>query len=344
MAIYGCGHLIASVLGGHLADRIGRRNTIAVSMFGSAASMIALSQARGFPAIAIATFATGTLTELYRPASYALVADLVPHERRVVAYGVYRLAVNLGFAAGPATAGFLADKSFGYLFAGDALTSVVYGIVAVAALPHGVRGYDRDERVGEVFRIAIRDKPFILLLVASLGVTAIDFQSASTFPLFVKSLGYATSTYGMLLSINGMLIVAFELLITSFVRRFRAQPVIAIGYLLAGLGFALNAAARTVPALAGTVIVWTLGEMISSPVIGAYAAQLAPERYRGRYMGLLMTMWGLGLVIGPLAGTWVFARNPQVLWIGCGIGGISSALLMLTRTRDGGSPTVPVHH
>src|SRR5579859_1065770 len=94
IGLYGCGHLIAALLGGHLADRIGRRNTIAVSMFGSAIGVLALSQARGFPAIAVVTLATGLLTELYRPASFALIADLVPAERRIIAYGVYRLAVN----------------------------------------------------------------------------------------------------------------------------------------------------------------------------------------------------------------------------------------------------------
>lgn len=333
IGVYGCGHLAASLLGGHLADRIGRRHTIAASMFGSAAAMIALSQARGFPAIAVITFATGLLTELYRPASYALVADLVPHERRVTAYGVYRLAVNLGFAAGPATAGFLADHSFAVLFFGDAATSIAYGIIALIFLPHGLRSRANEESEGSALRTAMRDTPFVLLLIATLGITAVDFQSGSTFPLFVKSLGYSTSTYGVLLSMNGMLIVMFELLITAFVRRFRPQPVIAAGYFLSGLGFALNAVAHTVPQLAGTVVVWTLGEMVSSPVAGAYAAQLAPERYRGRYMGLLMTMWGIGLIVGPLLGTFVFARNPRVLWICCGVAGICSALLLLLTPR-----------
>ena len=329
IGLYGCGHLIAALLGGHLADRIGRRNTIAVSMFGSAIGVLALSQARGFPAIAVVTFATGMLTELYRPASFALIADLVPAERRVTAYGVYRLAVNLGFAAGPATAGFLADRSFGYLFAGDAATSVVYGLIALAALPHGLRGIAEDERIGEALRVALRDAPYMLFLLATVGIAMIDFQSASTFPLFVKSLGHSTSTYGVLLSENGMLIVGFELLITAFVRRFEPRPVIAAGYFLAGIGFALNAIARTVPELAGTVAVWTLGEMVSSPVAGAYAAQLAPEKYRGRYMGLLTMTFGVGLVLGPVAGTWLFARSALALWISCGIVGTLSAFLIV---------------
>src|SRR5215210_4892732 len=49
VSAYGAGHLIASMLGGHLADRIGRRNTIALSMFSSTTAMIALSQARAYP-------------------------------------------------------------------------------------------------------------------------------------------------------------------------------------------------------------------------------------------------------------------------------------------------------
>jgi MFS family permease len=333
MGIYGLGHLLASIAGGHLADRIGRRNTIVISMFGSAVTMLTLSQAHTYASIVTITFATGLFSELYRPASYALVADLIAEERRITAYGVYRFAVNLGFAAGPATAGFLADRSFNFLFIGDAATSLIYGLIAVAALPHGMRGYSKDERKGEALRAALADKRFMLMLLATLGITAVDFQSGSTFPLYVKSLGYATSTFGLLLSINGALIVVFELAITTLVRRYRPQPVIALGYFLAGMGFMLNAAARTVPMLALTVVIWTIGEMVSSPVAGAYAAQLAPPQYRGRYMGLMMTTWGLGLVLGPSIGTWVFAHNPAALWIACGVIGTVSALLLLMAGR-----------
>jgi MFS family permease len=143
IGIYGAGHLIASSLGGHLADRIGRRNTIVISMFSSAAAMLALSQAHSFPTILICTLIAGSTTELYRPASYALIGDIVPDEHRVIAFGLYRFAVNLGVAAGPATAGFLADKSFTYVFVGDALTSIIYGIIALVALPEGLKTYQK---------------------------------------------------------------------------------------------------------------------------------------------------------------------------------------------------------
>ncbi|MEA2337977.1 MAG: hypothetical protein QOE82_1984 [Thermoanaerobaculia bacterium] len=330
---YGIGLLFASSAGGHLADRMGRRNTIVLSMFGSAASMLALSQARSYAAIVVLTCITGSLSELYRPASYALVGDLVADEHRVTAFGVYRFAVNLGVAVGLATAGFVADYSFLLLFLGDAATSIVYGLIALFALPQGLRTYVKSERTGEAIRAAVRDRPFVIFLLATLCITIIDFQMGSTFALHVKSLGFPSRTYGLLISTNGLLIVLFELAITQWSRRFQPRPMIALGYLLAGLGFALTGIARTIPALAATVVIWTLGEMISSPVAGAYAVQLAPEQYRGRYLGLFMTMWSLGMMIGPPAGTLLFERNPNLVWASCGILGIISATLMLQRRQ-----------
>jgi MFS family permease len=324
---YGLGLLLASSAGGHLADRIGRRNTIALSMFSSAAAMLALSQARSYLVIMILTAVAGATTELYRPASHALIGDLVPEEHRVIAFGVYRFAINLGFAAGPAVAGFLANRSFFIVFAADAATSVVFGTLALIALPQGLRTYSKDERAGEAVRTAVRDTRVVTFLLAATFAAAIDFQMGSTFALHVLKQGFSTVTYGALLSINGVMIIVFELLITTRIQRFDPRPVIAIGYLLNGVGFALTGLAHNAGALAATVVIWTTAEMLYSPMAGAYMTSLAPERFRGRYMGLYVTMWSAGMLIGPTAGTFLFERNATVLWWGCAVFGVISALL-----------------
>src|SRR5213592_392001 len=141
---YGVGTLLASGLGGHLADTFGRRKTIVLSMFSAAIAMMLLSQARSLSAIILLTALTGLAGELYRPASSALLADLVPAGQRITAYAAYRMAFNAGWAFGPATAGFLAEHSFFWLFIGDALTSVLFGIVAWFALPHGIRSSEEE--------------------------------------------------------------------------------------------------------------------------------------------------------------------------------------------------------
>ncbi len=82
-----------------------------------------------------------------------------------------------------------------------------------------------------------------------------------------------------------------------------------------------------------TVVIWTLGEMISSPMASAYVAQLAPAKYRGRYMGLLVVAWSFGMLTSPPLGTLLFAHNEMILWAACGILGIVGAALMLTQSR-----------
>jgi MFS family permease len=336
VSAYGGGHLVASMLGGHLADRIGRRHTIVLSMFASAISMLALSQARAYAVILALTFLAGASAELYRPAATALIGDLVKPEQRIAAFGMYRWAVNLGFAAGPATAGFLASRNFFYVFAGDAATSFVFGCIALVALPHGLRSSMKDEQTGEAFIHAIRNQRFVLFLMATLCITWIEYQLHSTVPLYILNLGYSTKTYGLLLSINGVMIVVFELALTSWTQRFEPQRIIALGYALAAIGIAMTGMAHTLLELAGTVIVWTLGEMVSAPVTGAYVTSLAPERYRGRYSGMWILMWSLGMLLGPWLGMLIFQRRPAVLWLTCAMVGLGGAGLSLVKPASTG--------
>jgi len=102
----------------------------------------------------------------------------------------------------------------------------------------------------------------------------------------------------------------------------------ALGYLLTGLGYALTAFAHDAWSLAGTVVVWTLGEMLSSPVSAAYVAGLSPQHMRGRYMGLVSVVWALGLIAGPTWGTALYARNPSQLWALCAALGVLSAMFV----------------
>ena len=132
---YGAGNFLASLLGGHLADYLGRRKTIVLSMFSGAATMLLLSQAHQYLFILTVALLAGLTNEFYRPASSALLADLVPPARRITAFATIRMAFNAGFAFGPATAGFLAAYGFFWLFAGDAATSALYGLVALLLLP-----------------------------------------------------------------------------------------------------------------------------------------------------------------------------------------------------------------
>lgn len=299
LGAYGVGNLVAGVIGGQLADRLGRRATIVVSMFSGAAAMMLLSQARAYGLIVAFSALTGLPAEMYRPASSALLADLVPAGQRITAYSALRTAFNAGWAFGPALAGLIAEHGYFWLFAGDAITSALYGVVALLALPSGQGPTDGRGSWGEVIRIMSGDGRLLRMLAAVFAVSLVFMQQSSTFGVHVVHLGFPAATYGVILSLNGAIIVFCELPLTTITRRFRARRVIALGYFLTGLAFPLNGLARTVPGLVAFMCLFTLGEMLAMPMASAYIADLAPASMRGRYMGIHGMTWTLALIVGP---------------------------------------------
>jgi MFS family permease len=345
---YGAGGLVSALAGGEMADRLGRRLVIVFSMAGSAATMLALAAVHGTVALIAVAALAGAATELYRPAAAALIADIVPAGRRVGAFGAYRLAVNLGFAAGPAVAGLLARDSFTWLFVGDAITSLVFLAIALAFLPrdreiHAAAASDRLP-----VRALLDDRPFAWLLGSFFLIAFVFFQFVSGLPLHVAEAGHSTAVYGALLSINGLLIVVAELPITAWTRRADPRRAMALGNVLGAVGFAATGLTEAPGLLAITVVVWTLGEMVAAPVSSAYVADLAPPGAQGRYQGAFGLTGALALVVAPVGGAALYAITPAALWGTCLVAGCLAALISLrlpaasprTRSPDqaGSSP------
>jgi MFS family permease len=322
IACYGLGGLLSQIAGGLVADRIGRRNAIAVSMFGASVLTLTLWRATSLASIYPITFALAAFAELYRPASGALIADLVAAEQRVTAFTLSRLTVNVGWAAGLAIGGFLAERNFAWAFVGDAITSATFGVIALVALPHGTRTAKEQERhLATARSLIVVDRGFILFLAAVLTTGLVYSQNVSTLPLEIRDAGYGAYTYGLLQALNGTLVVVFELAVISWTQRFRRFRMIALGNLLIGLGFGSLLIASSVPGFVVFILIWTLGEMIESPLASAVAADRAPLHARGRYQSAYGSMFGLAWMLGPVLGTSIYQRAlGRVRGVGRGLG------------------------
>lgn len=341
ISAYGAGALAASLIGGHLADTIGRRHTMVLGSWGAAVCLIAMYYARGLPVILTVAVINGFANALYGPAASALIADLVPAALRVRAYAALRFAINAGFGIGSAAAGFLANHSFAWLFYGDAFTLLLFGGITLAFLPHGNR-----HRAGSEGHIPwshalrhIRRDPVFLSLCASAFLGALVFSQFNTaYGLEVARRGFSTTVYGSLLALNGLLVILFELPLTSLTLRHPPRRVIALGYVLLGGGFALNATGQTLTTLILSMTIFTLGEMLAMPMQSAYTAQLAPSRLRGRYSGAMSTAWSCASMVGPATGLWIFSSHHTLLWLGCGLAGLLAAAVILHRRPDSTGP------
>ena len=333
VGMYGVGAIGASLVGGWLADHLGRRNSIVLSMLLSAVVMMAFSQAHGYALLVVLSVLAGFCAEMYRPAASALIADITTPAQRVTAFAVYRLAINLGFAIGPAVGGFVAHKSFFYLFAGDAITSLLYAGIAMAMLPNHVVEHPHVPGGKNAFRTITHDTRFMLFLGATLMGSMVFMQHVSGYPLQIKAYGYSSGTFGMLLSLNGALICLTEIPLTTYMSRYPHRNVMATGFLIFGAGFVLTGYFGAIAWLAAAAVLWTIGEMLYFPMSAAHIANVSPPHMRGRYQGAWGIAWGTGAVIGPMLGTTIFEWNPRALWLSCGACSVVGCYLLLRATR-----------
>jgi len=335
MAAYGAGALVAGAIGGYLADRIGRKPTMLISCAGAALFMLLLSQAHGVPALVGTTFMTGMLTAMYGPAASALIADLVPPALRVRAFSCQRLAINFGFAAGMATAGFMAKQSFMALFIADAATTIILGLTVLFGLkPRPTSASAAKLGWSHALQHMKGNVPFQLATVAGTLIGIVFWQMSSSYGLqATEGAGLDERAYGLLMALNGILIVILELPLTSYTRRFSPVRIMAVGYAIIGIGMGMNALGASLPLLISSMIIFTVGEMIALPVGNSYIAGLAPDEMRGRYQGVSSISWSSATMIGPSLGITLWQFSPAFLWIGVLVASTTAAVLMLATRR-----------
>ena len=341
IALYGAGAAVAGPLGGFLADRFGRRSTMLLALVVGGSSMIALGSVHQVEWIAVTIFFVALMTEMYRPAMQAAVADLVPAGDRVRAFGLVYWVINVGFACGLTIGGFLASKSFHWLFIGDGATTLLYAALIAFGVPEtrprsAPRAANAPSPHGwSEFFAPYRDRHFLAFLVLSFLFALIFMQNATTFALDMMAHGVTRAQYGQILALNGVVIVLVQPFLGPMLAARDRSQTLALGAALVGVGFGLNAIAHTVPMYVLGVIIWTIGEMGVLPVAGALVADLAPTALRGRYQGGYSLAFGLAVCVAPALGLFVLEHAGSVaLWLGCLVTGLGIAAghLLLART------------
>lgn len=321
VAVFGAGVVASGPVSGLLADRVGRRRVMLAGLGGGGLLAIALGFLEARPLLLGAAFLLGFVGELYRPPMHAAVGDVVAPAERARAFGLLYWAANLGVAVGLVLAGAVADRSLRALFVGDGLTSLAFGAMIFLRVPETrpapSGGRAPRATAGELLA-AWADPTFARLLGLYLAFLLVFMQLLVTLPLDMGAKGLSPGAYGLAMAVNGALIVVLQPLAAPVLRRLDPARVLAAGALLAGVGFGLNAVARTLPAYAAAVAVWTLGEIGSLPVASALAVELAPAHLRGRYQGAASSCWGIANLAAPTVGTLVLGRlGAPALWGGC---------------------------
>ncbi len=341
LIFYGVGALVSAVLSGRLSDVLGPMRVIRDSLFLTGAILLGFPLARTFPAVVVMTLALSLASEAVRPASMAVVADLVKPGQRKPAFALTRLAINLGMSVGPALGGYLATFSFRSLFLVNGASSILAGTLLLLALRRSpvhraLEAAEPDGPMALPSKRAWSDRRLLFFVAALFPVGIVFFQHLSSMALYlVSDLHLTALDYGLLFTINTLLIVALEVPINSATAHWPHRRTLAIGAFLSGAGFGALAFAWNFWSAAATVVIWTFGEMFFFPALAAYVTDIAPSARRGEYMGIAGMAMNLAFAVGPWAGTTVLQKfGARTLWLAAFACGLVATGMMLRLKEE----------
>ncbi|GHO47947.1 MDR family MFS transporter [Ktedonospora formicarum] len=340
ISLMGLGSLMAGICGGMMADFLGRRVTILVSLFSSAGLMLALGLAGSLPLIIALAILYELFSNLSLPATTAAVADMAPRGKLSETYSLHYWANNVGSAIGPVIAGVLAPISYPLLFLGDSLTTFLFGImvwfgVPETRLPRKAKAEASREEPLHLLH-ALKDPWLWSYSLLGLLFEAVYFQHVTTLPLDMLAHGLNPLAYGSVMALNAVLAVAVSLPLTSFFNRRSLNTSVAIAAICLGVGMSIFSWWTSYFGYLVGVLIWTLGEILYDPISNALITDIAPKHLRGTYQGIFQTVRSGALVIGPVLGGFALqSLGSAIFWQCCFVVGlfVAAGCFVLGRIR-----------
>jgi MFS family permease len=336
---------IGSFMGGALTDRFGRRKMIIFSLVASSLSTAAMGLVNTLQGFYIIGIVSGLFTDVGGPAQQALMADILPEEKRAQGFGIIRVTFNLAVVFGPIIGGLVAARSYTALFLMDAVISIISATIVYLTVPEtkpALQEHEEPESFGKTlvgYGSALRDGMFVFFILATMLSGFVYMNMNTTLGVFLRdNYGIPEDGYAYILSVNAAMVVLFQFWITRRIEKIPPMLVMAAGTALYAIGFAMYGFVGNYAMFILAMVIITIGEMLVAPVGQALVVSFAPEQMRGRYSAIFgILAWGIPFAVGPLlAGQILDNFNPNLLWYACGIVGTLSVLSYLVLSR--------VHH
>ena len=308
MVSFGCGSILGSWLGGKLSDKIGFYKIMIFSLLSSGFAFFGLQFITSFEGLLVAMFLIMVVADMFRPAMFVSLGAYAKPENRTRALTLVRLAINLGFAAGPALGGLLI-MSVGYkgLFWVDGASCIIAILIFWIKVKEKKKSKFIDtKQPGEVLTHSVfKDKPFWIFLTGTLITGILFFQLFTTIPLYHKEqFNLSEFQTGLLLTLNGILVFFLEMPIVSYIERHKINKLKVITY--GCLAMAISIYLLLINNWAGILIIMmifmTFAEMFAFPFSNSFAMSRAPKGHEGRYMAIFTMSYSLAHILSAKTG------------------------------------------
>jgi predicted MFS family arabinose efflux permease len=305
---FGLGSIVGSWLGGKLSDKIGFYKIMIFSLMTSGIAFFGLQFVTSFEGLLVAMFFIMVVADMFRPAMFVSLGAYAKPENRTRALTLVRLAINLGFAAGPALGGLLI-MTVGYkgLFWVDGTTCILAILIFWILVKEKKKSkYTDKEHPGEILTHSVfKDRPFWIFLGATLITGILFFQLFTTIPLYHKEqFDLSELQTGLLLTLNGVLIFFLEMPIVSYIERHKINKlkVITLGCLAMAISMYLLLVNQWAGILIIMMVFMTFGEMFVFPFSNSFAMSRAPKGHEGRYMAIFTMSYSTAHILSAEAG------------------------------------------
>ena len=299
--------LLASLIAGTLADKVGRKVVMNLSLTVNGLAYFLLMHAETYPQFVGLMVMVGLSNPLYQVGADAMLADMIPSEKRTDAYAITRIANNAAFALGPAIGGFLATRSYDLAFycagIGFLTYSVLLFFLARETLNKSTVNLSNPNSKQEGYGRVLQDKNYLAFVaMISLGLIA-PTMLWILMPVYAKTnFGIPEALYGWIPTTNALMCVFVQYSVTGITRKYPTLPVLGIGMLIYALGAGSVALMSSFWGFWLSMVILTFGELTLVPTASKYVADLAPADLRGRYMSMHWLGWGLARTLSPIIG------------------------------------------
>ncbi|MBP2649586.1 MAG: major facilitator superfamily 1 [Firmicutes bacterium] len=317
--------LIASFVGGRLADTRGRRKTYLMGQTVAAGLVLICgfiqNQATVVGLLIIATFFVGVV----RPTLSAVLTDVLPVEKRQAGIALNHLGVNIGVAVGPLVAGFLFEKFLPLMFITDAITSFVAVFIFYKFIPEtnlikqrpAITNQAEKAEPGTLWQTVLKRPELLVFLIIYTGYCFIYRQGSFALPLMLNTVFplEGAAYFGALISVNALTVVCLSLITVAVTKRFHSLNNIIVGGIFYGIGFGMIGLITTFPMFILSTVLWSIGEILVVTNVGVYIANNSPENFRARFSALGNLSSAIGGALGTsLMGVYITTAGVIAVW------------------------------
>lgn len=292
--------LAGSLVGGWLADRLGRRAAMVVGLLARAAGLWGLGFFTGMPALLGTVAVAGLGGGVYGPAAKAGIAALATAENRPAAFAARGIAANIGVSLGPLLGGLLLRGSMPLLFG---VAAALHAGLAVMTWVLYREPQKVEEGPEDSVLTVLGDRRYMAFSLVTVLAWALFAQLSIAVPLYARHVLGLESSIGLLWTATSLTVICVQFAVTRYATaHLSTMTAMGLGAALLGAGLGLVSLVSSFPGLLAAVLVFIVGEMLVMPTSDAAVSIFATRKALGSYFGIATVAWGLGEGLGNLAG------------------------------------------